>query len=104
MNPNVSAKTTATGGTSIGGGVLIVWLLGQFGVEIPGEVAAAIAGLLALIIAYFVPAKSGKYVVTEPIGDTDPSDAVEDPYDTHDEPTEVTDEDAVDHVEYEVVD
>lgn len=104
MNRSVSAKTTATGGTSIGGGVLIVWVLSLFGVEVPGEVAAAIAGLIALVVAYFVPARSGKYVVTEPIGDMDPSDAIEDPYDTHDDPVEVTDPDAVDHVEYEVED
>lgn len=57
-----SGKTVITGGTGIAVAPIIVWVLGLFGVEVPAEVAAAIAGLLATAVAYFVPAKSGKYV------------------------------------------
>lgn len=57
-----SGKTVLTGATGIAVAPIIVWVLGLFGVDIPAEVAAAIAGLLAAAVAYFVPAKSGKYV------------------------------------------
>lgn len=57
-----SGKTVLTGGAGIAVAPIIVWVLGLFGVEIPPEVAAGIAGLLAMAVAYFVPAKSGKYV------------------------------------------
>ena len=59
-----SGKTVLTGATGIAVAPIIVWVLGLFGVEIPAEVAAGIAGLLAAAVAYFVPAKSGKYVTT----------------------------------------
>ena len=59
-----SGKTVLTGATGIAVAPIIVWVLGLFGVDIPAEVAAAIAGLLAAAVAYFVPAKSGKYVAT----------------------------------------
>ena len=59
-----SGKTVLTGATGIAVAPIIVWVLGLFGVDIPAEVAAAIAGLLAAAVAYFVPAKSGKYVTT----------------------------------------
>ena len=59
-----SGKTVITGATGIAVAPIIVWVLGLFGVDIPAEVAAAIAGLLAAAVAYFVPAKSGKYVAT----------------------------------------
>jgi uncharacterized membrane protein YfcA len=45
MNSNPNA--VVGGGSGIGGGVLIVWLLGYFGVDISNEVAATIAGLVA---------------------------------------------------------
>ena len=57
-----SGKTVLTGATGIAVAPIIVWVLSLFGVEIPPEVAAGIAGLLAAAVAYFVPAKSGKYV------------------------------------------
>ena len=59
-----SGKTVLTGATGIAVAPVIVWVLGLFGVDIPAEVAAAIAGLLSAAVAYFVPAKSGKYVAT----------------------------------------
>ena len=57
-----SGKTVLTGGAGIAVAPILIWVLGLFGVELPAEVAAAIAGLLAAAVAYFVPAKSGKYV------------------------------------------
>ena len=62
MNPKVSAKTGITATGSTGGAIIIVWLLSLFGIEIEEYVAVAIAGLIAGVIGYFVPAKSGKYV------------------------------------------
>lgn len=61
----VSGKTglTAAAGAL---GVLVVWGLTLAGVEVPAEVAAAISTLLAAVIAWLVPAKSGSYVVTDP--------------------------------------
>ena len=57
-----SGKTVLTGGTGVVVAPIIIWVLSLFGIEMPPEVAAGIAGLLALAVAYFVPAKSGKYV------------------------------------------
>ena len=59
-----SGKTVITGGTGVVVAPIIIWVLSLFGIEMPAEVAAGIAGLLALAVAYFVPAKSGKYVAT----------------------------------------
>lgn len=67
-----SGKTVLTGATGIAVAPIIVWVLGLFGVDIPAEVAAAIAGLLSAAVAYFVPAKSGKYVaVNEDLDNAD---------------------------------
>ena len=57
-----SGKTVLTGATGIAVAPIIVWVLSLFGVEIPAEVAAGIAGLLSALVAYLVPAKEGKYV------------------------------------------
>lgn len=62
MEAKVSAKTGLTAGAGLGVAPILIWLLSMFGVDMPPEVAAAIAGLLAVAVAYFVPAKSGKYV------------------------------------------
>lgn len=47
----------ATVGGSILGGIglapLIVWLLGQFGIDMPGEVAAIVGGLISNLVGYF---------------------------------------------------
>lgn len=43
------SKTATAGG--LGSGVLTIWLLGRFGVDVPAEVAAAIAaGLMPLAV------------------------------------------------------
>jgi hypothetical protein len=67
-----SGKTVLTGGTGVVVAPIIIWVLSLFGIEMPPEVAAGIAGLLALAVAYFVPAKSGKYVaVNEDLDNAD---------------------------------
>lgn len=74
MSNTISGKTGITGASSLISGAavapVVVWVLGLFGVEIPPDVAAVIGGLLAsgvaTLVAYVVPAKSGRYVDTEP--------------------------------------
>lgn len=93
MDVQPSNKTLATFGGAIGGGSLVVWTAAQFGLDMPAEVGVAIASIIAFIVAYFVPATSGKYVYTEPVvpeaalveattsDDLDPDDAIESDYD-----------------------
>lgn len=60
-----SKKTGATAIGGIGGGALVVWLASLAGLEMPAEVGATIAGAIAAVISWLVPATSGKYVDTE---------------------------------------
>lgn len=46
-----TSKTTAAGATGAAA-IVIVWLLAQFGVEMPGEVGAAVAVLLTVAAAW----------------------------------------------------
>lgn len=75
QKPSGKTKLTgAVGGISgVGLAPLIVWILAQFGLEMDAETAAVAGGLLgalaSTIIAYFVPAKSGKYVDATPVPD-----------------------------------
>ena len=77
QKPSGKTKLTgAVGGISgVGLAPLVVWVLAQFGLEMDAETAAVAGGLLgalaSTIIAYFVPAKSGKYVEvdTTPVPD-----------------------------------
>ena len=70
----VSSKTATTGAvggvSGVGLAPLIIWILGQFGIDMLPEFAAMVGGLIAgvasTVIAWVVPAKSGKYVDTEP--------------------------------------
>lgn len=68
QKPSGKTKLTgAVGGISgVGLAPLIIWILGQFGLEMDPETAAVAGGLIGALasttIAYFVPAKSGKYV------------------------------------------
>ncbi|GAA1645758.1 hypothetical protein GCM10009700_35190 [Brevibacterium sanguinis] len=74
MANTVSGKTGITGASSVISGAavapLVIWILAMFGVDVPADVAAIIGGLLAAggatLIAWLVPAKSGKYVDTTP--------------------------------------
>ena len=67
MDVQPSNKTLATFGGAMGGGALVVWIVEQFGRDMPADVGVAVASIIALIVAYFMPAKSGKYVHTEPV-------------------------------------
>lgn len=74
MSTRISTKTSTTGGAGLASGVglapLIIWILGQAGVDMPPEVAAIAGGLIAAavttVIAWLMPAKQGKHVDTEP--------------------------------------
>jgi predicted phage tail protein len=60
-----AAPSAKTGYTVLGGAVvtILVWIVTAFsGVEVPAEVAAAAATLVAGAIALLVPAKSGTNV------------------------------------------
>src|SRR5699024_1224502 len=92
---NKTATTGAVGGVSgVGLAPLIIWILGQFGIDMPPEVAAIVGGLIAgvssTVIAWLMPAKAGKYVDTAPcvledehssLEDLDSNEAIEDLYD-----------------------
>ena len=70
MNTKPSGKTALTGaGAFIV--TILVWIAAENGLEIPDGVGAAITGLITVAIAYFVPAKSGKYIEPDatPVGD-----------------------------------
>lgn len=68
MSTKPSAKTGIIGaGAFIT--TIIVWVASLNGLEIPDGVGAAITGLVGIVIAYFVPAKSGKYVDATPVPD-----------------------------------
>lgn len=70
MEAKPSAKPSAkTGLTVIAGAIVtvLVWIATMNNIEVPGQVAAAVTTIIAGIIAYFVPAKSGKYVDATPV-------------------------------------
>ena len=54
QKPNTKVQA---GGFAGGLALLIVWGLGQCGVTVPPEAAAAIATVLSFAVAYFVPEK-----------------------------------------------
>lgn len=68
MSTKPSAKT---GLTVVAGAVVtvLVWIATLNNLEVPSEVAAAVTTIIAGVIAYFVPAKSGKYVDATPVPD-----------------------------------
>ena len=70
MNSKISNKTALTG--VAGAGVtIVIAAFGAFGINITGELAAAIITVVTFAIAYFFPAKSGKYVDTSVPDDAD---------------------------------
>lgn len=58
-----SGKTVLTVGSGAVLAPVLVWVAALLGVDMPLPVATAIGGILAGLVAYFVPAKSGKHVV-----------------------------------------
>ena len=61
VDPKPSGKTALTTGAGALG-IIAVWVITMFGADVPPEVAAAISTLLAALVAYLVPAKSGTFV------------------------------------------
>lgn len=53
-----TSKVTATGSTGAAG-VLLVWMAGAFGLDLPPEVAAAAAVVLATAAGYFKTERAG---------------------------------------------
>lgn len=74
MAKNISGKTGITGAAGAASGVgfapLIIWILALWGIEMDPATAAVAGGLISTVVttilAWVVPAKSGKYVDTEP--------------------------------------
>ena len=50
-------RNVAVGALAIGipAGIIVAWIIGLFGVEVPQEVAAAMGGIISAVAAYFVP-------------------------------------------------
>ncbi|TSI11980.1 hypothetical protein [Brevibacterium aurantiacum] len=46
-----------------------IWIAAKNGLEIPEYIGAAVVTILVGALAYFVPAKSGKYVDSSPVPD-----------------------------------
>lgn len=63
MTAKPSGKTTTTGITGAAA-IVLVWLLSQFGIDMPEPVATAFGVIVCTVVAVFVPAKSGKYIDT----------------------------------------
>jgi len=52
-------RKVSVGAVAIGvpAGVIVAWLIGLTGVEVPPPVASAMGGLISAVVAYFVPNK-----------------------------------------------
>lgn len=48
---------------------VIIWVAAENGLNIPEYIGAAVVTLIVGALAYFVPAKSGKYVDATPVPD-----------------------------------
>lgn len=68
MEAKPSAKTglTVTAGAVV---TVLVWIATLNGIEVPPGVAAAVTTIIAGVVGYLVPAKSGKYVDRTPVPD-----------------------------------
>lgn len=58
-----SSSTVASVGIGIPLATILAWVIGQFGIEMPGEVQAAIGAVVSAVIGYFFV--GGKAVDTE---------------------------------------
>lgn len=53
-NRQVGPVTSAISG-SLAGTMILAWILGQFGINVPNEIQAAFSVLISLIAGYAVP-------------------------------------------------
>jgi len=55
VNQPTAAPTQKVAAATLGGAVTViaVWALGQFGIDLPSEVAASVAVLVAAVAGYF---------------------------------------------------
>jgi len=59
MKPTPKVASAGIAGAAV---TIVVWLIGLLGVEIPGEVAAALAAVFAFVAGYLIPDPStGKH-------------------------------------------
>lgn len=60
VNQTSAAPTRKVAAGSVGGavGVILIFVLSQFGVEVPAEVAAAISTVLGFAMSYLVPERA----------------------------------------------
>jgi len=69
VSPKVTAATGAAGG-SMPLAIIIVWLLGQVGVQVPPEIGAAIASLVsaaaAFVAGYFTAHPTAAVIAVQP--------------------------------------
>ena len=56
MNQPTAAPTQKVAAAGIGGSlaIVLVYVIGQFGVDLPAEVAAAVATIVSFLAGYFV--------------------------------------------------
>ena len=75
LAPSAKTNTTVFSGAIV---TVAAWAVnGLIGVEVPGEVWAAITTIVMGLIAYLVPAKSGKYIDLDAAEGYEPVYAVE---------------------------
>ncbi len=55
MQPTTGPNKAIAGGTSGAATVIIIWIIGLFGVAVPPEIASAATVLVTTIFTYFVP-------------------------------------------------
>lgn len=48
-----SASTVASVGIGVPVATIIAWIIGQFGIDMPGEVQAAVGAVLSAAVGYF---------------------------------------------------
>lgn len=55
--PTIGSGKAVAGGFAGGVVTVGVWIVSLFGLDVPGEVAAAVTTIVGTVIVYFVPAR-----------------------------------------------
>lgn len=55
MKPLVTPASTVNGSVALMGANVLVWALKQFNIELPGETAFNIVGLIIIVVMHFTP-------------------------------------------------